>query len=197
MNIYMRRWMNGIIAVIQNDRTLVWCVQMTTFVGIDPGLNGAFGVISGEHIYGAPIPTFWVTLKSGKRRRQYDPMAIRNFLEVRREAVVTLEEQFPFPGQGVVSQFTTGCGYCLFIGLLCGLDITTKIVHAKTWQKEFFERDKSKTTKEQALEEIKEIYPRIDLFASERSTKEHDGIVDAVLIAEYGRRREKGELLEK
>jgi len=170
---------------------------MTTHLGIDIGLNGAFGVIDGEHVYGAPIPTFWITMKSGKRRRQYDYIAIRKFLEARRDAIVTLEEQFPFPGQGVVSQFTTGCGYCLFMGMLCGLDITTKTVHAKTWQKEFFTRDKSKTTKEQALEIVKAIFSNVDLFASERSTKEHDGITDALLIAEYGRRRAVGVLAEE
>ena len=164
---------------------------MTTFVGIDPGLTGAFGVIEGNHIYGAPIPTFWRVLKSGKRRKQYDYMAIRKFLKVRKDAIVTLEEQFPFPGQGVVSQFSTGFGYGLLLGMMCGLGIVTKIVHAKVWQKEFFKRDMEKTTKEQALEVVKEIYPHVDLFSSERSAVPHDGIVDAILIAEYGRRSEE------
>ena len=163
-------------------------------IGIDCGLNGAFGVIDGTHVYGAPIPTYWITMKSGKRRRQYDYIAIRKFFEPRRDAIVTLEEQFPFPGQGVVSQFSTGFGYGLFLGLLCGLDITTKTVHAKTWQKEFFVRDKTKTTKEQALEVVKAIFHNVDLFASERSTVPHDGIVDSLLLAEYGRRREVGVL---
>ena len=164
---------------------------MTTFVGVDPGLSGAFGVIDGEHIYGIPIPTFWYTLKSGKRRRQYDFIAIRKILEVRKDAIVRIEEQFPFPGQGVVSQFTTGFGYGLLLGLLCGLDITTKMVHAKVWEKEFFKRASEKTTKEQALEVVKVLYPNIDLYSSERSTVPHTGIVDAVLIAEYGRRCEE------
>ena len=167
------------------------------YAGCDPGLNGGFGILDGTHIYGAPIPTFWITMKSGKRRRQYDYMAIRKFFEARKDVIVTLEEQFPMPMQGVVSQFSTGFGYGLFMGLLCGLDITTKTVHAKTWQKEFFKRDKEKTTKEQALEVIKTIYPTVDLFASERSTKEHDGIIDAILLAEYGRRRDIGGLAEK
>jgi hypothetical protein len=165
--------------------------------GVDPGLSGAFGIIDGTHLYGAPIPTFWITMKSGKRRRQYDYMAIRKFLEPRKDAIVTIEEQFPMPMQGVVSQFSVGFGYGLFLGMLCGLNIDTKTVHAKTWQKEFFKRDKEKTTKEQALEALKALYPHVDLFTSERSTKPSEGIVDAILIAEYGRRRERGELPEK
>lgn len=164
---------------------------MTIYMGIDPGFSGAFGVIEGSHVYGAPIPTFWITLKSGKRRKQYDYPAIKEFLKVRKDAITTLEEQFPMPMQGVVSQYSIGLGYGMFIGMLCGLDITKKTVHAKTWQKEFFQRNPEKTTKEQALEAIQILYPAVDLFASERSTVPHTGIVDAVLIAEYGKRREE------
>lgn len=166
-------------------------------VGIDPGLNGAFGVIDGTHIYGIPITTYWITLKSGKRRQKYDWQATLKILQVRKDTIVTIEKQYSMPMQGIVSQFSVGLGYGALRGMLCGLDITTKPVHAKTWQKEFFKRDKEKTTKEQALEAIKELYPQVDLFASERSTVHHEGIVDAMLIAEYGRRREAGELSEK
>lgn len=172
-------------------------MQMTTYVGLDPGYGGALGIIEGDHVYGVPLPTFWYTLKSGKRRRQYDYIAIREILKARKEAIVTLEEQHPMPMQGVVSQYSIGFGYGLLTGLLCGLDITTKLVAAKTWQKEFFQRDPEKTTKEQALEALKEIYPEVDLYSSERSTVPHSGIVDAILLAVYGRRREMGELPEK
>lgn len=170
---------------------------MTIHLGCDPGLNGSFGIIDGSHVYGAPIPTFWVTMKSGKRRQKYDWPAILEFLQVRKDAIVTIEKQFPMPIQGVTSQFTIGLGYGAVRGMLCGLDITTKTVSAKTWQKEFFTRDKEKTTKEQALEVVKVLYPHVDLFASERSTKPSDGIVDSILIAEYGRRKEIGVLSKK
>jgi len=108
---------------------------------------------------------------------------------VRKDSFVTIEKQYPMPTQGVTSQFTIGLGYGTVRGMLCGIGITTKTVHAKTWQKEFFTRDKTKTTKEQALEAVKKIYPHVDLFATERSTKEHEGIIDALLICEYGRRK--------
>jgi len=164
---------------------------MTTYIGIDPGLNGAFGVIDREHVYGAPIPTFWVTMKSGKRRQKYDWAAILEFLQVRKDSFVTIEKQYPMPMQGVTSQFTIGLGYGTVRGMLCGVGITTKTVHAKTWQKEFFKREEGKTTKEQALEVVKMLYPNVDLYSSERSTVPHTGIVDALLIAEYGRRCEE------
>ena len=172
----------------RNDTTLVWCAQMTTYMGIDPGLNGSFGVIDGCHVYGAPIPTFWVTMKSGKRRQKYDWAAILKFLQVRKDSFITIEKQYPMPMQGIVSQFTIGLGYGVLLGMMCGLEIKMGTVHAKTWQKEFFKRDPEKTTKEQALEVVKKLYPTLDLYSSERSTVPHTGIIDAILIATYGKR---------
>lgn len=171
--------------------------KMTTYIGLDPGLMGAFGVIEGNHIYGSPFPTFWVKMASGRRRQKYDWKAIKEFIEVRKDAIITIEKQYPMPMQGVTSQFTIGVGYGTLRGMLCGLGMATKVVHSKTWQKEFFQRDPEKTTKDQALEVVKELYPNVDLFATERSTVPHSGIVDAILISEYGRRRELGELSEK
>lgn len=170
--------------------------MVLTFCGIDPGLSGAFAVIDPEkaRIYCSPFPTFWVTMASGKRRQKYDWKAIQEFLQVRKGSIITIEKQYPMPMQGVTSQFTIGIGYGVLRGMLCGLDITTKQVHAKTWQKEFFQRDPEKTTKEQALEAVKVLYPNVDLFASERSTVPHSGIVDALLITEWGKRDEEGTL---
>ena len=133
-------------------------------------------------------------MASGKRRQKYDWQAIQEFLQVRKDAIVTIEKQYQMPMQGVTSQFTIGLGYGTLRGMLCGLGITIKTVHAKTWQKEFFQRDPEKTTKEQALEAVKELYPNVDLFASERSAVPHSGIVDGLLIAEWGKRCEEGAL---
>lgn len=173
---------------------------MTTYLGIDPGFNGAFAIIDPgrRRIYGTPMPTFWRVLKSGKRRKQYDYIAIKKILEARIKAAVTIEEQFPLPlvfkkqggkeqKQGVISVFSTGYGFGVLMGMLASLDMKTRLVHPKTWQAAFFKRDPEKTTKEQALEAVRRIYPNVDLFASERSTVPHTGIVDALLLAEWGR----------
>jgi len=177
---------------------------MTTYVGIDCGLSGAFGIIDMDkaRVYGTPIPTYWYTLKSGARRRQYDYIAIRKILEAHKDAIVTIEQQFPLPlafkkadgveqKQRATSLFTTGYGFGVLMGMLACIDITTNLVHPKTWQAAFFKREIGKTTKEQALEVIKVLFPNVDLYSSERSTVPHSGIVDAILIAEYGRRGEE------
>lgn len=182
--------------------------KMTKYIGIDVGLTGGFGVIDDNRVYTAPIPTLWVVKKTTKgdaRRRQYNEIAIRTFLKTRQEAIVALEEQFPMPFEfktkdgkkqkrGATSGFTTGDGYGLFRGILCGLGMTRYIVHPKDWQKEFFKRDTTKTTKEQALEAIQELYPNVDLYRTERTTKPDHNLVDALLIAEWGKRKHEGVL---
>lgn len=44
-------------------------------------------------------------------------------------------------------------------------------------------------TKKTALLVAKRIFPKLSFIATSRSKKPHDGIVDACLLAEYGRRR--------
>ena len=185
---------------------------MSVFAGIDPGLNGGFGIIREDKIFGIATPTFWRELKSGKKRKQYDFDGIRKFLKAQRDRAavegqlffLALEEQFPMPmmrqtpngvvKQGAVSVFSTGFGYGMYIGMLRILDIKQEDVHAKTWQSEFFKRDTSMTTKAQALEALMALYPNVDLFATERSKRAHDGICDALLIAEWVKRKITGKL---
>lgn len=175
-------------------------------IGIDPGLNGGFGVISDDRVFGTTIPTYWEVLKSGKRRKQYDLVNIRRLLIAQQsisKIQVILEKQIPMPilreiktgvvKQGAVSIFSTGFGYGAFLGILCGLDITTDEVHPKTWQSEFnIHTTEEHTTKEAALEAVQHIYPDVNLYASERAQNAHSGIVDGILIAEWYRRKLKG-----
>lgn len=114
---------------------------------------------------------------------------------------VTLEEAFPVPmkretkegeiiKQGAVSVFSTGLGYGIMQGLLTGLNMDYDTVHPKKWQARFGIRtSEESTTKEQALVICEQLFPNVNLMASERSTTPHKGIVDALLIAEYGKRR--------
>lgn len=43
-------------------------------------------------------------------------------------------------------------------------------------------------TKAMSLVAVRRLFPKVDLRGSEESTKPHDGIIDAILMAEYGRR---------
>ena len=70
-------------------------------------------------------------------------------------------------------------------------------VPAKEWQKEMFKGvdeitkpgKTSRDTKAMALVAIKRLFPELKLTFNDRSTKPHDGLIDAVLIAEYSKRK--------
>ena len=67
-------------------------------------------------------------------------------------------------------------------------------VTARTWQKEFWQRPKLPKdvkfdTKAAALKAANKIWPDQKWLPSARHTKPHDGMVDAALLAEYGRRK--------
>lgn len=193
--------------------------KMTIYIGIDPGLTGGLAVISDTRTFGTPIPTITINVKKGKgwvKRKRYDLLALHRFFYRYTLGItsgedmlyhVILEEQFPMPmqrktkegkiaKQASVSMFSTGLGYGIFQGLLTGLGMKYTTVHPKTWQKEFGIGTKHNeiggvilNTKEQALLVCEELFPDVNLMASERSTVPHKGIVDALLIAMYGKRQ--------
>lgn len=89
-------------------------------------------------------------------------------------------------------------GYqCGAIEMLCiSLGLPYVKVPAKEWQKEMFKGvdeitkpgKTSRDTKAMALVAIKRLFPSMQL-TFESGKKPHDGLIDAVLIAEYARRQ--------
>jgi len=82
-----------------------------------------------------------------------------------------------------------------------GLSIPFVKVPAKMWQKEMFtgisdiskpskaKSGKSRDTKAMALVAAKQMFPQVKLTFGERATKPHDGLVDALLMSEYAKRK--------
>jgi len=70
---------------------------------------------------------------------------------------------------------------------LVGHNVDYELIHPQTWIKRVQSYDRirveGKTTKDRALFVAKQIFKNYDF-----TEKLHDGIVDALLIAEYGRR---------
>jgi hypothetical protein len=60
-------------------------------------------------------------------------------------------------------------------------------VPAPTWQKVMLEGVLGDDTKDRALVAARNLWPDAN-FTMERARKPHDGVVDALLLAEYGRR---------
>lgn len=107
--------------------------------------------------------------------------------------MVYLEKAQTMPKQGGVSVFRYGEHYGKIQGILVALKIPHEAVHPSTWTKTMHAGTSiagkgRQQAKARSLEAATRLFPGRDLRATPQSRKPHDGIVDAMLIAEYGRR---------
>ncbi len=158
-------------------------------IGIDPGLAGAIASIHSERVRIRPMPT----LQSTKSKRQIDEHEVCRYLEHRSSAIrhVFIEKVNAMKGQGVSSMFNFGCGWGILRGICVGLHLPYTLVHPATWKKALC-RDTGHG-KEISIIVAKRLFPLVNLRASHRSKKDHDGMADALLIAEWGNRQLRGE----
>ena len=102
--------------------------------------------------------------------------------------IAYVEQVHAMPNQGVTSMFNFGKSFGYILGVLDACNIETKLVSPQKWKKEFnLDSDKQKS-----IDTAKKLFPDVNLFRTNRCTKEHDGMAEALLIAEYGRRKEIG-----
>ena len=114
---------------------------MRRFLGVDPGLSGAFALLAVEDdgaqsVQVWPTPCDWITVGTGKRRR-YNAYALHRALEdlTRQPIALTyLEQQSARPQQGVASTFSTGFGYGLWVGLLTAAAVPYAVVPPARWR---------------------------------------------------------------
>lgn len=152
------------------------------YLGIDPGKKGAIAAIEtnldGDIEYIDAMPFV----------NEIDYM---HFLEDRlafRKAVsfrCCLEKVGPHPGEGVKSSFSFGENFGFIRGLLVACKIPYQLVLPQKWKREF----SLGSDKNESIEVCRRLFPDIDLRASERSRKDHDGMAEALLMAEYARRK--------
>ena len=166
------------------------------FIGIDPGLQGGIAIIND---YPEIVDSLKMPIISQGKKKVYNHLALRQFF-VRFEAshyYAILEQQQPMPKQGVTSMFSIGYGFGALKQCLVDFAIPHEVVRAQVWQKEFGISGRKGNTKAQALQICQDLFPSTNLLATKRSKKPHEGIVDALLISEYARRRYQGGLKNK
>lgn len=155
------------------------------FVGIDPGRAG--GIVALTKSGDVPFKAIMPIRETGEIDGRGLAAIFRSmFLE----AHVVLELAQSFPKQGVASTFTYGRGFGLIEGVLQSLRVQYTLVRPAWWTKILHEGLlKELPAKERSLIACKALFPNLDLRASERCKKFHEGLVDALLLAEYGRRQ--------
>ena len=147
---------------------------MRVYIGIDPGKSGAMAVIRPQgQIEVVPFDAV-----------QYSKLMAYVCQEFE-DITCCVEKVGAMPGQGVVSMFNFGHNLGVIEGLLRAYGIPYQLVPPQTWKKEFsLSSDKAKS-----IEVCQKLFPNVSLLATERSRKPNDGMAEALLMAEYARRK--------
>lgn len=95
---------------------------------------------------------------------------------------------------GATSMFNFGDGFGILRGALeamghLGNQVVLMFPPPQTWQKVVFAGMSKGDTKKTALSFVSRRYPKVNLLKSPRCSVPHEGIVDSLAIAEYGRRQ--------
>lgn len=162
------------------------------FVGIDPGKDGAFVVLDEDRniVDVTVIPTIG---------SEYDKEGMLAWIRQYDIQHAVLENVHAPQLGGRSSCFNFGRGKGLLEMMLFALEVPHTQVMPQTWQKEMWQgvtkqmkKGTRKTdTKATSLLAAKRLFPGMDLRKSDRARVPHDGIVDALLMAEYCRRKFK------
>lgn len=165
--------------------------MVADYLGIDPGLNGGFAIVSGDSIrFKMVMPTISFTTKEGKTKTEIDRDAVLSFLTLFPQHVhVAIEKQEAFRGQNIIASCTTCKNYGILLMAATAAHMYITEVPPDVWQAHFgivsVKESGGESTKEQAFHIAQRLYPHADFKRSEQSHIVHDGIVDATLIANY------------
>jgi hypothetical protein len=151
-------------------------------IGIDPGAkSGGICLMDnqGSRIDVAPMPEIEL---------------LADWLEAAHKAAgksihVFLEKAQSMPGNGGAHMFSYGCHFGELKAVLMMLALPYTLVPPQTWCKVMHAGASAGKPKERSREVVRRLFPQVRLTPEgSRATKGHEGMMDALLIAEYGRR---------
>ena len=146
------------------------------YIGIDPGKDGAYAWTDGED---------YATYPMGMGAMVHDLSVLLATEAGLSKIVACVEKVGAMPKQGVTSTFNFGKSAGFIEGVLTALDIPFQLVTPKMWKSEYgLNSDKAKS-----VEVCKRLFPNVNLKRTERCKKDHDGMAEALLMAEYARRK--------
>lgn len=150
-------------------------------LGIDPGASGGLALLSDNGMDLEVIPMPWITHVG------INVEPVRSWII--KASRVFLEDIQVRPGEGVKATKTSCVNWGRIMGIADGLSVSLKVVQAKDWQKlaGVSSRDK-RERKATSVALAQRTWPQCSFMPTERCTKPSDGMAEAALIAEYGRR---------
>jgi crossover junction endodeoxyribonuclease RuvC len=149
------------------------------FIGFDPGLTGALGIVSAD---GAHELVIDLPIVRDRSLAWVDGSALQSTLLEAiggRQTRAVVERVSAMPRQGIASAFLFGVGFGSILSVLQALHIPLEFVTPGVWKKSFgLSKDKHAS-----LHKARLMFPTAELHLAK-----HDGRAEALLIAEFGRR---------
>ena len=149
----------------------------TIFIGIDPGKSGGIACIDTESGIRYTVPYSDKDLVDMCRNESWRGNT--------KHIMCCLEKVGAMPHQGVVSMFNFGQSVGYIKGVLESFAIPYQEITPKKWKSEFG----LNSEKAASAEVCGKLFPDISLLATPKSKKPHDGMSEALLMAEYARRK--------
>jgi len=170
-----------------------------TLIGIDPGLHGAISIIKPD--LSLDLMAMPLVLK-----KELDVKRILDIIYIQVNPYVIIEDVHSVHNASAKANFEFGFGCGSLFAILKIIEVPFSRIAPKTWQKEMWQGvkpimvlDKGKDkegkpkykvdTKATSLLAVKRIFPHANLLATNKCSVPHNGIVDALLMAEFGRRK--------
>lgn len=155
------------------------------YLGFDPGAHGALSVIHEGTIDTFSFEDFDIT----------DICQELKIIIAQNDCYAVVEDVHSVFGSSAKSTFNFGFNKGWIIGVLTALHIPYSMIPPKEWQNGVWERcdkvmdGKKVKTKETSINCAKRIFPNVDLRRTPKCKNADDGICDALLMAEYARRK--------
>ncbi len=161
-------------------------IQDKVYIGVDLGKAGAIVAIKNGKII---LKIIMPVINSTKTRKEYNLPEIANIFRKlkndNKNLIVSLEKNLIHPVSGRLSVASTSFCAGIMQGILTALKIPYIIVSPKIWGKVIFIGMDHKDTKLASITYCSRLYPEEDFRATNRCTKIHDGITDALCLAKY------------
>ena len=149
------------------------------YIGVDPGKSGGYAVIGSDgsaKAYPWDDERFVSHMKGATIMRDMEGHKL----------VACVEKVGAMPGQGVTSMFNFGKSAGYIEGVLAALGVSYQLVMPKRWKAEFTLNGKDKAA---SVEVCRRLFPEVNLRPTPRCRKDSDGMAEALLMAEYARRK--------
>lgn len=153
-------------------------------LAFDPGISGGYAILRGGCIVDRGKMPIDKNLKN--KKSTINLSEISAIILLHKPDVVILERQAPRPGEGVSSAWTSGYNFGLLFATAFAANKNIVLVAPRTWATKLHDPESTlDNPKARSLEIAKKLFPKENFLATNRSSKPHEGIIDALLIGHW------------